>query len=355
MARLWADLPIGRVTRLAGAGPDALELTLTPLPDGAPAVVTYRPRCLPSRAAVVDEVLGEMETAALDLFPAWLADAYGIEGRGGAGVAAVRALAMHLAPSTGHFGPFLADLAERALRGARPSTGRFAPEVRAAGLALVIATSFGRPDAGLLVRVPEGLTADDEYSLVGACEWLADRGGLGVWLTGEPLAVVDWLNTIRVCVPDEVARLEGEVRRSIPDPLLPTAWYPPVAGMTHPGSRAERALESALSHHPWARGRAWNQTYQSHPLSNPIRLDLAWERERCVVEIDGPEHRAALRFAADRQRDVQLHLDGYTVLRFTNTEVLEDVEVVVSQIERLLQSRRLITSGLNTPEGQRYA
>ncbi|MET8869010.1 hypothetical protein ABZW11_39305 [Nonomuraea sp. NPDC004580] len=46
--------------------------------------------------------------------------------------------------------------------------------------------------------------------------------------------------------------------------------------------------------------------YQPHPLAVPIRLDLVWERERCVVEIDGDDHRQAAKFAADRARDVRL-------------------------------------------------
>ncbi|MFB6397321.1 endonuclease domain-containing protein [Polymorphospora lycopeni] len=69
-------------------------------------------------------------------------------------------------------------------------------------------------------------------------------------------------------------------------------------------------------------------------------MDLLWSAERCVVEIDGPEHRSAVRFAADRQRDVRLQLDGYAVLRFTNAQVLHDVRVVAAQIERFLLGRR---------------
>jgi len=65
-----------------------------------------------------------------------------------------------------------------------------------------------------------------------------------------------------------------------------------------------------------------------------------WPAERCIVEIDGPEHRHALRFEADRQRDVQLHLDGYTVLRFTNARVRHDVAAVVRQIGTFIKTRR---------------
>ncbi|MFC7646935.1 hypothetical protein ACFQX6_45140 [Streptosporangium lutulentum] len=87
--------------------------------------------------------------------------------------------------------------------------------------------------------------------------------------------------------------------RELPGPTSPrssgaraarTVAYPAVAGVPHPASSAEQALETALSSRDWATGRAWNQTYRSHPLANPVRLDLLWREERCVVEIDGPDH-----------------------------------------------------------------
>ncbi|WP_223884102.1 DUF559 domain-containing protein [Micromonospora craniellae] len=46
------------------------------------------------------------------------------------------------------------------------------------------------------------------------------------------------------------------------------------------------------------------------------------------------------RFEADRQRDVQLQLDGYAVLRFTNARVIHDVGAVVQQIGAYLRNRR---------------
>ncbi|MBF8185189.1 DUF559 domain-containing protein [Nonomuraea sp. K274] len=100
------------------------------------------------------------------------------------------------------------------------------------------------------------------------------------------------------------------------------------------------ALEAALVRCEWAYGRAWNQTYQPHPLAAPIRVDLLWEKERCVVEIDGADHRGAATFAADRQRDVRLQLDGYAVLRFTDVQVLIDMDTVIRQIGRFLRGRR---------------
>lgn len=65
-----------------------------------------------------------------------------------------------------------------------------------------------------------------------------------------------------------------------------------------------------------------------------------WSAERCVVEIDGPDHRGSLKYAADRRRDNGLTLDGFSVLRFTNDEIVDDAPRVLAVIETLLSTKR---------------
>ena len=84
----------------------------------------------------------------------------------------------------------------------------------------------------------------------------------------------------------------------------------------------------------------WNQEYASHSLAPPIRIDLMWPAERCVVEIDGSDHRGILKYAADRRRDNGLMLDGFAVLRFTNEEIVDDPHRVLAVIESLLVKKR---------------
>lgn len=384
----WAKAPTDRVVCLDGAAAELLRLSLDPLPPGAPAVVVCRPPRCGLLAEQVAALLDDLEQAAAGLFPRWLPGADGIAGPQGAGVAAVRALALATAATTPHFGPFLAGLAERALYvdseperfGRGGGTSGFAPAVRAAGLARVFAASYGRPTAALLIELPEDLSAPAERTLVSSVEWIAHHGGWGVWLTGAALRVVDRIDSHQIELPMEIAHLAGAVGPWIPDALdvlgtssasdapvtpdsaaapgTPDAAQPPphshaeaepddtsvrcpaIAGLPRADSPAELKLESALRRHPWAAGRVWNATYQPDPLAPAYRLDLWWETERCVVEIDGPEHRSAAHFAADRRRDVRLQLAGNAVLRFTNTQVLADVSTVVSQIERFIRSRR---------------
>jgi hypothetical protein len=272
-------------------------------------------------------VLDDLESAAISLFPAWLPSAEHIRAPGGAGLVAVRALAAVHASRSAHFGPLLSDLAAMALAGKATVLRRFPPEKRAVGLARVIADALHRDRLVQVVDVPFGLTPASEQVVAAGCGWLADHGRFGVWLTGAPLVSVDWLASVTLTAPPT-----GAVD-------VPFAQQG-VVGAPHARSAAEAALEAALTTRPWAIGRRWNQTYESHVLRSPIRLDLLWPDEWCVVEIDGPEHCEPVRFDADRRRDVQLQLDGYAVLRFTNARVLHDVEAVVTQIGKFIDARR---------------
>lgn len=350
MAQRWADLPVGRAIRLTGTSPAALALMLDPLPDDAPAVVTYRPADAVSVAAVVGEALDELEQAAVRLFPVWLPGADGVTSPAGAGVAAVRALARSMAPASAHYGPFLADLAERALRRQAPRHGRFSSEVRAVGLAKVAARAYDRTSAALVVVAPGELSTVASEILVGACVWLGEHARLGVWLIGAKPPSADRLMPYRITVPGYVTELERGVAESIEEPGLPTLSIPAVAGLPAGGSTAEQALEQALAQHPWATGRAWHQRYQPTELDLLRFLDVLWEREKIVVEVDGPEHRACLKWADDRRRDNQLQRDGYIVLRFPNERIATDTASVLHDIHTHLRLRRS-----TAPEGHPYA
>ncbi|GGN83869.1 hypothetical protein GCM10010112_62630 [Actinoplanes lobatus] len=335
MAQAWTDLPIDQPIVVEGSSVGALALSVEPLPPEAPAVITYE-AVAPTRAIdLIDDLLERLDLVARELYPAWLPAADLIREPSGAGVMAVRSIALRHAHDGGHYGPFLADLAERALHGVAAG-GRFTREVKAAELAKVIPRCFDRHRVAILVSVPDGMSPEDERTLVSAARWLADIGRFGIWLAGTALDSIDDIVRVRFR-PQAAGAAEPETHRS---PLSNTIGYPAIAGRPHPASMAEQSLEAALSGVDWAAGREWNQIYQAHPLTNPIRVDLLWRDERCVVEIDGAEHREPERFAADRQRDVQLQLAGYAVLRFTNTQVVQHRDLVMSQLRQFLDCRR---------------
>jgi very-short-patch-repair endonuclease len=326
VAGFWVDVPTGGVVRLAGAD----LATLATLPPDAPAIVVWRPAHDPAAGDLTSAViLDHLERRALELYPAWLPGADGISDASGVSVAAVRSLALRRAATTPDHGPFLADLAERAVRG-RPTSTQFPDAVRALGLARAIAAGSGRTGIALVVDVPIEISPADARTLLSACERVASAGRFGVWLIGaelrssgiRALSVVD-------SVGSPAQPVDAEPRT-----------YPPLAGGPHPGSTVEQALEAALCRQPWAAGRQWNQTYRIDTLANPVRVDLLWAWERLIVEIDGPEHHEPEHYAADRRRDVDLQLAGFAVLRFTNAEIQHDVGAVVARIERFVNGRR---------------
>lgn len=340
----WINLPAGQLIRLDGAQAYHLARSLDPLPPDAPAVISYSPVPGSSVDACVAQALNVLERVAIEMFPAWLPDAAGIAGPQGAGEAAVRLVARNLAANTEHFGPFLAELAVRALRGRPVSTSRFSTEQRAAGLARVMAASFHRSNAALLIDMPGGLTENAEHCLVAAARWLVHHGHFTIWLTGAPLRFVDWVSQVTVDSgpnASEVAPPSGETPDGS-DREEPFATAPAEIGKPRANSAAEKALELALKECAWATGRKWNSWCLPHPLAAPISPDLLWENEMFIVEIDGSDHRRRAKFAQDRTRDAGLMLAGYVVLRFTNEQVLHDMSQVLSIIQNLLTNRRNI-------------
>lgn len=347
----WTLPPAHRVSYLLGADPELLAIDLDPLPPDGPAVIRFHPGAEPPSRGWASALLDELERAAVALFPHWLPGAEKISGTHPLGIRALRALATEAAAHYHCFGPFLADLAERAFRETAGDSisqrQRFPDQVRAANLARVIARSYNRENLVVLVDVPENLSGADEQALVASAEWLAEHGRLSVWLAGPPLKVVDRVAVtlpIRLTrpVPNESATTAeaGAAPRARQPQQGPKVICPPLSGQPRRDSRSEMALERALAQHEWARGRHWNYTYEWDALRERYRLDVFWPAERVVVEIDGPEHREPVRFAADRRRDAQLQLLGHTVLRFTDEQVLTEIHNVLASIERALAQRR---------------
>ncbi|WP_432899647.1 endonuclease domain-containing protein [Micromonospora matsumotoense] len=329
LVRQLAALPTDRVVQIRGVPAGTIAATVAGAPVG-PAAVVLRPGPARTAGAFVHSALDELERVAVALLPGWLPEAADIPRADPYGLAAVRAAAVGRARGSAHFAPFLAHLAAVALSGRRPPVDPFSVEVRCSGLIRVVAEGFGRPRAILLIQVPADLDPAGERALVAGAEWLCHHGRVGVWLVGTPLRHEDRVVTVTVPPARPAGHPAGPVATTLPQEI----------GRPHPGSATEAALEAALAGEGWAVGRRWNQYHQSHPLSPPVCLDLLWPDERCVVEIDGPEHCRPARFEADRQRDVQLQLDGYAVLRFTNARINHDVGAVVHQIGTLIRARR---------------
>jgi very-short-patch-repair endonuclease len=70
-----------------------------------------------------------------------------------------------------------------------------------------------------------------------------------------------------------------------------------------------------------------------------IEVDFLWPRARLVVEMDGYRyHRGRAAFERDRARDLRLRQRGYTVIRLTQRQLLEEPGVVVDILREELGS-----------------
>lgn len=313
------------VVRVAGLRADELANALDPLPAAGPVPIWYRP--VPGNAAaVLDDVLTHLETIACQLFPAWLPDAQPLDSSD-LDRRAVRLMARRRAAVSQHYGPYLADLADAAVTG-RAVRADHGTDVRARGLLQVLCDAYDRDGVALIVGPVRDAGVDDDACAT-ALRWLTGIAGFDVWLLDGALPSVDRFPTVGV------AGWNGP-----PPPAQPAAEFPPLAGRPHPASAAEQALERALARFGWAHGRVWNQEYRLDPLARAMRIDLMWPQLRCAVEIDGPEHRGAAKYADDRRRDNTLVMAGFVVLRFTNEDIADDVSRAVGMIEELLSARR---------------
>ena len=67
----------------------------------------------------------------------------------------------------------------------------------------------------------------------------------------------------------------------------------------------------------------------------PYILDFICIERKLVIELDGGQHQQRIEY--DGRRTRWLRSQGYTVLRFWNNEVLEDIDAVLNSILLVLR------------------
>ncbi len=83
------------------------------------------------------------------------------------------------------------------------------------------------------------------------------------------------------------------------------------------------------------------KTRRQHPIGLYI-ADFYCHKVKLIVEVDGSIHNNADIKEADELRQKELERWGYTIMRFTNQQVMEGVEEVIKVItEKILQLNNL--------------
>jgi len=103
-------------------------------------------------------------------------------------------------------------------------------------------------------------------------------------------------------------------------------------------ARALRRAATAAERSLWQllRGRQLGAKFRRQQALGPIIVDFCSIEAALVVEVDGPYHRRASQRQADRSRDALLTAAGWTVLRFSNDEVLNHPDTVLQRIRSAL-------------------
>ena len=84
------------------------------------------------------------------------------------------------------------------------------------------------------------------------------------------------------------------------------------------------------------------------PLGNYV-ADFVCHSAALVIELDGESHDFESRRKTDQNRDAWFEREGYTVLRFTNHQVLRELEGVVHVIRETACARRTAPPSLPLP------
>ena len=179
------------------------------------------------------------------------------------------------------------------------------------------------------------------YALARCAEWLARNTTAGVaLLIPSSLSGSKGLDSIlygAVHLDKPAGVVAGGTETVAEDKVR--IW--PIHGRPHPLSPGEQLLAKYLGH-----DRDLGTLFEFNQLIETARksrylVDLIWNEGKVAIEVDGYRtHGNQYAFATDRQRDYELLVSGYLVLRLTHDEVIADPELAVDKIRDVVRFRR---------------
>jgi very-short-patch-repair endonuclease len=161
-----------------------------------------------------------------------------------------------------------------------------------------------RRRAGIRVHRSRTLTSDDATVRRGIPLTTPERtlADLARTMKGRPLEQL---------LDRAERRLDFARLRDIAPPSLQAVLSLYTAGSTPTRSELEEALLRLCDDHGLTRP-------ETNTVIEGELVDAAWRDRRLIVEVDGYDfHKGPLKFASDRERDVDLTTQGWRVLRFT--------------------------------------
>ncbi|WP_337176007.1 DUF559 domain-containing protein [Paludisphaera sp.] len=275
-------------------------------------VVSIRYDRLPRLTSLIDDVLGRLAELALATWPDWPDD----DGAASAWRKSAAALCERGRPPLP--------------RGwtASDSARRLARAIDAAPLAVALAADDAAPPSGALL------------GLARAAEWLAREAPARV-LVVAPDSLAGSAELDAVAFDATYVRTAAPAKAEEPPAPRPGARISPLIGRPNPMSGGEKLLAERLGRDADLAGLfRYNVRVETARRTRPL-VDLVWEEGKVVVEVDGYYfHRDERAFSGDRNRDYELTISGYLVLRLPEDEVVADVGLAVEKIRDVVAVRR---------------
>lgn len=203
-------------------------------------------------------------------------------------------------------------------------------------LALTIA-----PDRLVIVLGVNEKDPSDERLLgfAKAAEWIARESGCRVVaIIHHSLQKSRALDSIRY---RSISLVTEVVMPGSEDDEPDKALFGPVCGKPHPFSPGEQKLAEKLLVDPELSSCfQFNQRIRSERESTYI-VDLLWLEGKVIVEVDGYSfHSSPQAFKMDRNRDYELIISGYIVLRLPHEEIMTDVDLALEKIRDVVHYRK---------------
>lgn len=285
---------------------------------------------LPPAGAILDQIVRSLAQSALALWPYW----YGrtpSETDDNAGIGELAAIP----PAV--LRPWY-ELALACCRaGQTPQPAGFTNAVHAAQLVLAIQASSLYILLGTSASKP---APDRVLGLARASEWLADHtnASVGVIVASDlaGMSELDSINFKTVEFSWPQTEREGHVPEDGPEI---TIW--PNCGRPHPFSPGEQLLAKRLRD-DLELGPLFAFNQRVRTIKNVCHIvDLLWRDGRLVVEVDGISyHGRRDDFRKDRQRDYELLISNYIVLRIPHDEVMSNVDKAIGKIRDVVLFRQ---------------
>lgn len=298
---------------------------------------------LPDLRALIDALVNDLAEVALGMWPSW----YGRDmSQVGDARADAHQAALHLLQANipgnvrGKVAlPWLEQAAPKCQTGQLPLVKRVARSRQVHQLALAIEPH----QLILLLATDDPLSSTDRIlAFARAAEWLARHTQCPV-LVAVPASLRDRSELDSLSHGAFTCHLDSA--ESGPGSQEHKFRIGPIVGRPHPFSPGEQLLARHLAADPWL-GQLFGFNMWVHAQSGRRYLaDLLWSAGQVVIEVDGyTVHSSIAAFAADRQRDYELLISGYLVLRLPHDEVMDNVRLALDKIRCVVALRQHLLS-----------